>query len=140
MANAPPGQRKNVEFTQARAEFTRTPGRTMIRDGVVKGPMIGATMEGLIDYARDELSVRGTLVPLYGLNNMFGQLPIVGAVSRRRQQRGPARHHLRSDRLAEQSATYCESDFSNRAGPAAQIVRIPRHQRPRLRRAAAVTR
>ena len=40
--------------------------------------MIGATMEGLIDYARDEVSVRGTLVPLYGLNNMFGQIPIVG--------------------------------------------------------------
>ncbi len=78
VSNAPPGQRNNVEFTQARAEFTRTPGRTMIRDGVVKGPMIGATMEGLIDYGRDEVSVRGTLVPLYGLNNMFGQLPIVG--------------------------------------------------------------
>ena len=40
--------------------------------------MIGATMEGLIDYGRDEVSVRGTLVPLYGLNNMFGQIPIVG--------------------------------------------------------------
>jgi hypothetical protein len=45
---------------------------------VVKGPVIGATMEGLIDYARDEVNVRGTLVPLYGLNNMFGQIPIVG--------------------------------------------------------------
>jgi hypothetical protein len=78
VANAPQGQRQNVEFTQARAEFTRTSGRTMIRDGVVKGPMIGATMEGLIDYARDEVSVRGTLVPLYGVNNMFGQIPIVG--------------------------------------------------------------
>jgi hypothetical protein len=76
--NAPQDSRQNVEFTQARAEFTRSQGRTQIRDGVVKGPMIGATMEGLIDYGRDEVSVRGTLVPLYGLNNMFGQLPIVG--------------------------------------------------------------
>ena len=40
--------------------------------------MIGATMEGNIDYARDQVHVRGTLVPLYGLNNMFGQIPIVG--------------------------------------------------------------
>ena len=24
------------------------------------------------------MNVRGTLVPLYGLNNMFGQIPIVG--------------------------------------------------------------
>ena len=49
-----------------------------IRDGVVRGPMIGATIEGNIDYARDEVHMRGTLVPLYGLNNMFGQIPIVG--------------------------------------------------------------
>jgi hypothetical protein len=40
--------------------------------------MIGATVEGSIDYARDQVSMRGTLVPLYGLNNMFGQIPIVG--------------------------------------------------------------
>ncbi len=78
VTNAPQDLRNSVEFTQARAEFTRTPGRTLIRDGVVKGPMIGATMEGTIDYARDDVNVRGTLVPLYGLNNMFGQIPIVG--------------------------------------------------------------
>jgi hypothetical protein len=35
-------------------------------------------MEGVIDYARNDMNVRGTLVPLYGLNNMFGQIPIVG--------------------------------------------------------------
>jgi hypothetical protein len=67
-----------IEFTQARAEFVRVPGRMTIRDGVLRGPMIGATMEGNIDYARDQVHVRGTLVPLYGLNNMFGQIPIVG--------------------------------------------------------------
>jgi hypothetical protein len=67
-----------IEFTQARADFIRTPGRMAIRDGVLKGPTIGATIEGNIDYARDAVNVRGTLVPLYGLNNMFGQIPIVG--------------------------------------------------------------
>jgi hypothetical protein len=78
VTNAPQDSRDAIEFSQARAEFTRTPGRTAIRDGVVKGPVIGATMEGLIDYARNEVNVRGTLVPLYGINNMFGQIPIVG--------------------------------------------------------------
>jgi hypothetical protein len=68
----------NIQFTQARADFTRVPGRVSIRDGVVRGPIIGATIEGNIDYLRDKVSVRGTLVPLYGLNNMFGQIPIVG--------------------------------------------------------------
>jgi hypothetical protein len=68
----------SVDFSQARADFTRIPGRMTIRDGVVKGPTIGATIEGNIDYLRDDVNVRGTLVPLYGLNNMFGQIPIVG--------------------------------------------------------------
>ena len=69
-----------------------------VRDGVLRGPMIGATVEGNIDYARDQVAMRGTLVPLYGLNNMFGQIPIVGPVPRRRQQRGHVRHHLRGER------------------------------------------
>src|SRR5690242_10611231 len=80
VANAPngAGQGNNIDFSQARADFTRSPGRMIIRDGVLRGPIIGATVEGNIDYARDQVNVRGTLVPLYGLNNMFGQIPIVG--------------------------------------------------------------
>jgi hypothetical protein len=71
-------QTDNIEFSQARADFTRVPGRMIVKDGVLKGPTLGATVEGNIDYARDQVNVRGTLVPLYGLNNMFGQIPIVG--------------------------------------------------------------
>jgi len=80
VSNAPNGaaQSNNIDFSQARADFTRVPGRMTIRDGVLRGPLIGATVEGNIDYVRDQVSVRGTLVPLYGLNNMFGQIPIVG--------------------------------------------------------------
>jgi hypothetical protein len=74
--NAP--QTNNIEFSQARADFTRSPGRMVVRDGVLRGPMLGATVEGSLDYVRDQVSMRGTLVPLYGLNNMFGQIPIVG--------------------------------------------------------------
>ncbi|HZP78959.1 MAG TPA: hypothetical protein VFB45_22675 [Pseudolabrys sp.] len=80
LANAPNNMRNasNVDFTQLHVDFTRTPGRTTLRDGVVRGPVIGATIDGNIDYTRDEVLLRGTFVPLYGLNNMFGQLPILG--------------------------------------------------------------
>ena len=37
-----------------------------------------ATIEGHIDYAANDVRMRGTFVPLYGLNNMFGQIPIFG--------------------------------------------------------------
>ena len=79
VSNAPnAAQNNNIDFSQARADFTRAPGRMTVRDGVLRGPMLGATVEGNIDYARDQVAMRGTLVPLYGLNNMFGQIPIVG--------------------------------------------------------------
>ena len=54
------------------------PGRVALRDGVVRGPVLGATIDGMIDYSRDEVHLRGTLVPLYGPNNLLGQLPLVG--------------------------------------------------------------
>jgi hypothetical protein len=80
-STAPTAQASNrggVEFSRMRVEFTRTHGRFSIREGLVKGPMIGATTEGYIDYVKDEVHMRGTFVPFYGLNNMFGQIPIFG--------------------------------------------------------------
>jgi hypothetical protein len=74
----PGGPSPGVEFSRLRVDFTRSLGRFTIRDGLLKGPAIGGTVEGYIDYHRDEVRMRGTFVPLYGLNNMFGQIPIVG--------------------------------------------------------------
>jgi len=74
-----PGQARNgVQFTEVSCQFTKIPGRMAIRDGVVRGPIVGATIEGQIDYVRDDLHLQGTFVPFYGLNNMFGQIPILG--------------------------------------------------------------
>ena len=73
-ANAQTG----VGFSRMRVEFTRSPGKLAVREGVVRGPTIGATMDGTIDFASNEVRMRGTFVPLYGLNNAFGQIPIVG--------------------------------------------------------------
>jgi hypothetical protein len=47
---------------------------------VVRGPMIGATIEGSIDYPGNTVRMSGTFVPMYGLNNMFGQLPVIGLI------------------------------------------------------------
>ena len=67
-----------ISFSRLRAEFTRQNGQLTIRDGVVKGPMIGATVTGSIDYPGNQVRMSGTFTPMYGLNNMFGQIPIFG--------------------------------------------------------------
>ena len=77
-AGGPGGAQSGVCFSRLRAEFTRQNGQLTIREGVVKGPMIGATIEGSIDYPGNQVRMSGTFVPMYGLNNMFGQIPIVG--------------------------------------------------------------
>ncbi len=78
VSGAPGGAKGAVEFSELGVDFTKFPGRMAIRDGVVRGPLVGATIEGQIDYAKDDVHLRGTFVPFYGLNNMFGQIPIVG--------------------------------------------------------------
>jgi hypothetical protein len=78
VAGAPGGQRPGVDFSRMRVEFTRTFGRFSIRDAIVSGPMIGATIDGYIDYIKDDVRLRGTFIPLYGINNMFGQIPLFG--------------------------------------------------------------
>jgi hypothetical protein len=79
VSGAPGGAgRGGVDFSEMRADFTRLGGKIAIRDGVVRGPVVGVTVEGQIDNARNDVHLRGTFVPFYGLNNMFGQIPIVG--------------------------------------------------------------
>jgi Protein of unknown function len=79
VANGNQAQRNNnMAFSGLKVDFTRAPGRIALRDGVVRGPVLGGTIDGIIDYADDEVHLRGTLIPLYGANNLLGQLPIVG--------------------------------------------------------------
>ena len=78
VAGAPGQPQGSVQFTEMHADFTRFAGKLSIRDGVVRGPAVGATVEGQIDTIKNDSHLRGTFVPFYGLNNMFGQIPIVG--------------------------------------------------------------
>src|SRR5262249_55771076 len=74
-----PGLAPNgVAFSALRAEFSRQSGQLAIRDGVIKGPTIGLTIEGSIDYNTNQVRMSGTIIPMYGLNNMFGQIPFFG--------------------------------------------------------------
>jgi uncharacterized protein DUF3971 len=71
-------QGDQVPFSRLRVDFSRTPGRFGIREGVIFGPTIGATVDGSMDYAANRVSLRGTFVPAYGLNNLFARIPVVG--------------------------------------------------------------
>ena len=67
-------------FSRLRAEFSRQNGQLTVREGVAKGPAIGGTIEGTLDYNANQVRMSGTFVPLYGVNNIFGQIPVLGLV------------------------------------------------------------
>jgi Protein of unknown function/AsmA-like C-terminal region len=69
---------QGIGFTAMRAEFTRQTGLLSVRDGTVQGPAIGLTIEGSIDYNNNQVRMSGTIIPAYGLNNIAGQLPLIG--------------------------------------------------------------
>jgi hypothetical protein len=79
-AGGPSGVQSGISFSGLRAEFIRQNGQLTIREGVVKGPLVGGTIEGSIDYPGNQVRMSGTFVPMYGLNNIFGQIPIVGVI------------------------------------------------------------
>ncbi len=78
VSNGSPLPRNNMFFSGLKVDFTRSLGRVALHDGVVRGPVLGGTIDGFIDYAGDDVRLRGTLIPLYGANNLLGQLPVVG--------------------------------------------------------------
>ncbi|WP_020185224.1 AsmA-like C-terminal region-containing protein [Methylopila sp. 73B] len=69
-----------TRFERLRVAFVQGQGRIEVKDAVVYGPQLGATLEGVVDYAADSVSLVGTFVPAYSLNNLFSKVPIIGAL------------------------------------------------------------
>jgi hypothetical protein len=69
-----------VAFSRMRVEFTRQPGSMTIQKGQVAGPTVGGSIEGIMDYAGNQLHLQGTFVPAYLLNTAFSDIPLVGAL------------------------------------------------------------
>ncbi len=69
-----------VPFSKLEASFSRVGNKVTVREGSMFGPQVGATVEGAIDFARDRVDLSGTFVPVYGLNNLFSQIPVVGVI------------------------------------------------------------
>lgn len=71
-------QRESFDFDRLQVQFSVGEGQLVLHDMFIHGPVLGATMRGRIDYGRQTLQLGGTYIPLYGLNSMFGALPLFG--------------------------------------------------------------
>ena len=61
-----------------RANFVRTGTRVDFTDAAISNAAMGFTLSGWLDTGRERTDMTGTFVPLYGLNNVASQLPLLG--------------------------------------------------------------
>lgn len=67
-------------FTKLTVGFSVTNGIMKIDEGVLRGPTSGGTAAGTIDLPRQRMSLAGTFIPIYALNNLFGRIPVIGEI------------------------------------------------------------
>lgn len=74
----PPFDPNSVAFKLLQVNFQRAGSRLDVRDGTMYGTEMGLKIDGWLDFARDRVSMEGTFVPAYGVNNLFAQVPVFG--------------------------------------------------------------
>jgi len=77
-----------VKFERGFAQIEKGPGSLSITNGVLRGPLIGTTFQGILYDAQGRMDMTGTFMPAYGLNRIFGELPLVGVILGNGRDRG----------------------------------------------------
>ncbi len=67
-------------FQRLNMPFTRQNGILTIGESYINGPVVGATLRGQVDFNRETVNLAGTYVPLYALNNLLSNVPVVGQI------------------------------------------------------------
>ncbi|MGQ0458030.1 MAG: AsmA-like C-terminal region-containing protein [Hyphomicrobium sp.] len=70
--------REVFEFDRMRAPFSIGYGQFVLEDAYMKGPLVGASVRGKVDFKTRKINLGGSYIPLNGLNSAFGGIPIFG--------------------------------------------------------------
>jgi hypothetical protein len=77
-----------VQFERGATRIDKGNGYLKLDNGVLRGPMIGTTFQGTLYDKNDRMDMTGTFMPAYGLNRIFGEIPLVGAILGNGRDRG----------------------------------------------------
>lgn len=77
-----------VGFRRLKVNFERAGSRIELHDAAMYGNEIGLSVNGWLDYVHNRVGMSGTFVPVFALNNVFAQIPVVGAFLGGRQDEG----------------------------------------------------
>jgi hypothetical protein len=81
-------QGQGIPLTAVSVPFNARGKLVTIREGRAAGPAIGATFGGMLDRKAEKLDLTGTLVPVYGINNILSAVPVLGDILNSRKGEG----------------------------------------------------
>ena len=73
-------QGQGIAVDELEVPYSSRNGVISVHDAKATGPSVGATADGYIDRPKNDLALKGTLVPMFGLNNVLGNIPVLGDV------------------------------------------------------------
>ncbi|HML27592.1 MAG TPA: AsmA-like C-terminal region-containing protein [Hyphomicrobium sp.] len=72
--------REVFDFNRMRAPFSVGYGQFVLQEAYMKGPLLGATLRGKVDFRTKRVNIGGTYIPLQGLNGALGDIPVIGQI------------------------------------------------------------
>ncbi|WP_294644863.1 hypothetical protein [uncultured Aureimonas sp.] len=75
-------------FDHASAKVGYDRGTLRVADGIVRGPIFGSSFAGVVYDPSGKIDVTGSFMPAYGLNRVFGAIPILGQILGNGQEGG----------------------------------------------------
>lgn len=101
VATPPPGDQRSLnqavrgEIDTSRVKFERGfsiiekgLGSLKLERGVLRGPVIGLIFQGTLYDRQGKMDMTGTFMPAYGLNRIFGEIPLFGQILGNGSDRG----------------------------------------------------
>ncbi len=70
----------NLVFSVLQIPFRRDGDVISLNKAALRGPAIGGTATGTVNLEDRQIAISGTFIPIYGINNIAGSIPLIGAI------------------------------------------------------------
>ncbi|MEW9836617.1 AsmA-like C-terminal region-containing protein [Mesorhizobium marinum] len=77
-----------VNFERLYSQIEKGAGYLSLSNGILRGPLVGASFQGMLYDKQGNMDMTGTFMPAYGLNRIFGEIPIIGVLLGNGRDRG----------------------------------------------------
>ncbi|KQT48809.1 hypothetical protein ASG43_08135 [Aureimonas sp. Leaf454] len=71
---------ERADFSHASAGIVYGRDGLRVTDGIIRGPVFGSSFSGTVYDAKNRIDITGSFMPAYGLNGMFGKIPVLGQI------------------------------------------------------------